>query len=197
MKSAGRKTFLIAGVIIMGLLGAIGAYFQGWLGPREDGEIRYSEVSLPEDAEYPGVLIGVSYDFSAGSMENRTEFSADITPEEVVSCDYYVPLRRSIVHKEHRHISRRRWEQLEKIIKILYQELKPYDAEDMSPADEERPPLLDSGYRNTLKLTWSTDDGNVTVTYAESSDRRFTTLYLLLREIAHPVGRRIPWYEGP
>ena len=188
---------MIVGVMIMAVLGIVTAFLQGRLSPKEEGEIRYSEVKVPEGTVYPGKLCAVSYEYNAGSMERRTGFFIEVTPDEVVSCGYYAPLRRDMVEKSHKSISAKRWEQLEKIILILYPGMEQFEpAEDPDPMPEDVH-VLDGGYKNALTLTWSTEDGTFSSLYIQSSDRRYMTLYTLLREIAQPIGRKIPWYEGP
>ena len=190
------KIALTIGSIAIVLLALLTAFCQGRLSMREEGEIRYSDTVLPESVEYPGKLCGVTFDYSAGSMERHTEFFIDVTSEEIISCSYWLPLRKNITVREHAHISARRWEQLERIILILYPDMDPYETEQQSEQDNsEREFLLDGGFKKNLFLTWMTEEGKTEVRYIIPSDRRFTTLFILLQEIAHPIGRKIPWYE--
>ena len=129
-------------------------------------------------------------------MERHTEFYIEVTPDEIISCSYWLPFRNNITVREHANISARRWEQLERIILILFPEMEPYEEEQLPAEDSsEREYLLDGGFKKNLFLTWMTEEGKAEVRYIAPSDRKFTTLFLLLQEIAHPIGRKIPWYE--
>ncbi|MBQ3412743.1 MAG: hypothetical protein IJG67_06890 [Oscillospiraceae bacterium] len=190
------KIALTIGSIAIVLLALLTAFCQGRLSMREEGEIRYSDTVLPDGVEYPGKLCGVTFDYSAGSMERHTEFYIEVTPDEIISCSYWLPFRNNITVREHANISARRWEQLERIILILFPEMEPYEEEQLPAEDSsEREYLLDGGFKKNLFLTWMTEEGKAEVRYIAPSDRKFTTLFLLLQEIAHPIGRKIPWYE--
>ena len=70
----------------------------------------------PELPEIPGELIGVTKEYSAGSMEWGTEFDIDINAEEIVSCAYWDREgdMSEMTRKEHVPITEAQWTDVKK-----------------------------------------------------------------------------------
>ena len=166
-------------------------------------------VSLPgpeAKKELPGELIRVLYETSAGSMEYRTEFLAEVTPEELVRAEYWPEEDFSkpyLSEKEHEPISPEQWADIARSLTEVYPALTElpggyHDDEPMTDENGEEIFELDGGDYWHLTLTWKTGDGEErAIQYQYPSDRRITTFDALMRELVDPVGREIVWYDPP
>ena len=69
-----------------------------------------------EDPETPGKLVGVCYEYSAGSMNYHTEFAIDLNPEEVVHCEYWGSSSTDMVRKDNVPVTEEQWADVEKAV---------------------------------------------------------------------------------
>ena len=170
-----------------------------------------SDPASPETAdapapELPGELVRVLYETSAGSMEPRSDFLAEVTPEELVRAEYWPENDFSqpyISEKGPEPIRPEQWADIARSLTEIYSVLEeaPEGYDDEAPlVDEDGEEIfaLDGGDCWRLFLTWRTPDGEErTVRYLYPPDRRITTFDALMRELADPVGREIVWYAPP
>ena len=157
-------------------------------------------------AELPGELVRVLYETSAGSMEYRSEFLAEVTPEELVRAEYWPENDFSLPYMSEKGpepIRPEQWADIARSLTEIYSVLEeaPQDFDDSAPLVDENGEemfALDGGDYWRLFLTWRTGDGEErTVRYFSPSDRRITTFDALMRELVDPTGREIVWYEAP
>ena len=158
--------------------------------------------------ELPGELVRIREESSAGSMEPRSEFLAEVTPEEIVRAEYwpekhFLSFGSEISVKEHKPIRPGQWADLVRIVTDLwpvFEEIPESSGDDgaLTTDDGEEIFVLDGGDYWRLYLTFRAEDGEErTVRVYHPSDRRITTLDTLLRELVDPAGRKIVWYEPP
>ena len=151
----------------------------------------------------PGELVGIRFEMSGGSMNFHSEFGIEVTPDEIVWAEYWPEedYGIDITRKEHVPVTEAQWGDLVRIVGDLFEELRPVPektpGEDEALLDGEDIEILDGGDYWLLYLTWRTADGDKTVQYYNTSDRREQTLVSLLMELAEPIGREIVWYEAP
>ena len=143
-------------------------------------------------------LAGVEYRYKNG-MAWGEDFEIVLTEERIVYSRRFSSLLRRYVEREDRALSAKRWSQIGEALLDIMPVLREVPA---SSGTAESPPgaMTDapSGGELGLFLTWRLPDGSETrVRYYESGDRRFETVTALLREAAHPTGRKIPRYEAP
>lgn len=154
---------------------------------------------VPEVPEAPGELVGVTKEYSAGSMEWGTEFSIYINPEEIVSCAYWDHEgdMSEMTRKEHVPITEEQWADVKKAVMDLWGswEVMPESVINQKPDPDIQ--ALDGGGYDRWWLTWKTADGTEKIRYYNPSDRRVLTLDEVLRETADPKGRKIEWYDPP
>ena len=162
-------------------------------------------VSAPAP-ELPGELVRVLYETSSGSMEPRSEFLAEVTPEELARAEYWPENDFSkpyITEKGPEPIRPEQWADIERSLTEIYPVLEeaPEGYDDSAPILDENGEeifALDGGDYWRLFLTWRTGDGQErTVRYLYPSDRRITTFDALMRELVDPTGREIVWYDPP
>lgn len=189
--------FVITGVLVMGILAGAAAFLKGKFGKKEYGEISPSEAVIPQGVEYPGKLVGVSYDFSGGSMEYFSDLQIDVMRGTIISSRAFSERRRDWVSRNGVEIKEKKWEELEKLILILYPHMTEFDPDSQISQEDEEIIELDGGSRNILILTWEKNGFESSVRYIQDSDRRFLTLSEFLRELADPAGRKVTWYKEP
>ena len=153
----------------------------------------------PELPEVPGELIGVTKEYSAGSMEWGTEFDIDINAEEIVSCAYWDREgdMSEMTRKEHVPVTDAQWADVEKAVMDLWGNWEVIPESVLNKKPDPNIQVLDGGGYDRWWLTWKTADGTEKVRYYNPSDRRVVTLDEVLREIADPKGRTIEWYDPP
>ena len=153
----------------------------------------------PELPEIPGELIGVTKEYSAGSMEWGTEFDIDINAEEIVSCAYWDREgdMSEMTRKEHVPITEAQWTDVKKAVMDLWGSWEVIPESVLNKKPDPNIQVLDGGGYDRWWLTWKTADGTEKIRYYGPSDRRIVTLDEILREIADPKGRKIEWYDPP
>ncbi len=149
----------------------------------------------------PGTLVGLHYASSGGSMEWRSEFEIEVTPEELVhsACwpeDWMERKLDEPAQRDHVPLTVSQWAELERIVLTLYPQMQEAVPAEAQPLPDDVV-ILDGGDYQNLWLTWRTAEGDRTALYAWPSDRRVTTLHTLLWELADPRGREVVWYEPP
>ena len=154
---------------------------------------------IPELPEVPGELIGVTKEYSAGSMEWGTEFDIDINAEEIISCAYWdhEGNMSEITRKEHVPVTETQWADVEKAVMDLWGKWEVIPESVLNKKPDPNIQVLDGGGYERWWLTWKTAEGTEKVRYYGPSDRRILTLDEVLREIADPKGRKIEWYDPP
>ncbi len=159
-------------------------------------------AAKPDKGVMPGELCGVRLELSGGSMSFHSEFGIEVTPDEIVWAEYWPEddfSSADITRKEHVPVTAEQWGDLVRIVGDLYEELEPVLEK---PAEPVPPPpegeyILDGGDYHLMFLTWRTEDGDRTVQYYNTSDRREMTFISLLKELAEPISREIVWYDPP
>ena len=149
--------------------------------------------------ELPGKLVGVTHESSAGSMEFATEFAIDVTPTEILHCEYWdLDVKRDeIIRKGNLPISEAQWADVEKAVLDLWGVWEELPDETANKPEDPEIFVLDGGDYNRWWLTWETAEGTEKIRYYNPADRRILTLNALLEELAHPTGRKIEWYTLP
>ena len=71
---------------------------------------------IKEQPDLPGELVGVCYEYSAGSMNYHTEFAIDLNPEEVVHCEYWGSSSTDMVRKDNVPVTEEQWADVEKAV---------------------------------------------------------------------------------
>lgn len=154
---------------------------------------------IPELPEVPGELIGVTREYSAGSMVWGTEFDIDIDPDEIISCAFWdhEGNMSEITRKEHVPITEAQWADVEKAVMDLWGSWEVIPESVLNKKPDPNIQVLDGGGYERWWLTWKTADGTEKIRYYNPSDRRVVTLNEILQELADPKGREISWYEPP
>lgn len=154
------------------------------------------EPVLPE---LPGKLVGITREYSAGSMEWGTEFDIDVNPGEIVSCAYWDSdhYGNEMIRKEHVPITEKQWNDLEKSVLDLWGQWEEIPESVLNQKPPQDMQILDGGDYERWWLTWETENGTEKIRYYTPSDRRILTVIDLLRETAEPKGREIQWHEPP
>ena len=150
--------------------------------------------------ELPGKLAGVRHESSAGSMEFASEFAIELTPEEIVHCEYWDldKDRSHMLSRDRVAIMDSQWADVEKAVLDLWGVWEEIPEEVLNKKPDPNVQILDGGDYNRWWLTWEKADGSrETVRYYYPGDRRIVTLKDLLEELANPKGREIVWYEPP
>lgn len=144
-----------------------------------------------------GTLLCVRHESSGGSMVNRSEFEIELTDREIVQCAYWPQdTAQPMVRREHIPVTQAQWADVAQTVKTLWPLFRPVKPE---PPVQEIPGIhmLDGGDYSRWYLTRQTTDGVCTVQYSQPDDRRIRTLIELMRELAEPIGRKIPRYDPP
>lgn len=154
---------------------------------------------VPEIPEAPGELIGVTMEYSAGSMVWGTEFDIDLTESEMVSCAYWDHEgdMSQMTTKEHVPVTEEQWADVKKAVMDLWGSWEEIPENVLNKKPDPNIQVLDGGGYNRWWLTWKTEDGTQKIRYYYPSDRRAATLNDILMEIADPKGREIRWYDPP
>lgn len=154
---------------------------------------------IKETPETPGKLVGITYEYSAGSMVWGTEFNIDLTSDEILSCAYWDMGRNrsEMTTKENVPITNEQWEDIEKAVLDLWGVWEEIPEKVMNSKPDPDIQILDGGGYNRWWLTWETAEGTKKILYYYSNDRRITTLIDLLQNIADGGNRKITWYDPP
>ena len=175
--------------------------------PAPGGEETLSLPGTEAGKELPGELIRILYETSAGSMEPRSEFLAEVTPEKLVRAEYWPEdedySKPYLSEKANEPVTAEQWAEIARSLTEMYPALTElpggyHDDEPMTDENGEEIFELDGGDYWHLTLTWKTGDGEERIVqYQYPSDRRITTFDALMRELVDPVGREIVWYDPP
>ena len=154
---------------------------------------------IKEQPDLPGELVGVCYEYSAGSMNYHTEFAIDVTNEEMVHCEYWGSSNSDMVQKDNVPITEDQWADVEKAVLDLWGvwEEIPDNVLNQKSDQEDEMFVLDGGDYNRWWLTWKTEEGLKKIQYYYPGDIRITTLSDILRNLADGKKRKITWYEAP
>ena len=159
----------------------------------------------------PGTLYGIHYDRKNGSVAND-EFHIFATPhsfyaeywpenpEEWVK-DEDIPVWKMTEKKE--DTNEELWKEIEKTVLAVYPELVRTGVKEkegffakLKKKFIEEPFILDGGDSSDFSLEWMLEDGTViNEKFADPQGANGYRLYLLLKELADPVGREIPELE--
>lgn len=144
-----------------------------------------------------GTLLAIRHESSGGSSMQRSEFSIELTPHEIIQCAYWPQdFHLDMVQKSHVPVRVSQWEDVEQITEILWP-LFPEIPSSPRIAPDPHMRILDGGDYSRWFLTRQTENGVYTAQYSQPDDRRIGTLLALLRELAEPIGREIPRYAAP
>lgn len=192
-----RKPIVLCTVLILAITFAVVCIYAGY---KKDRAIEQGGTADP-----PGMLVGVSYNRTSGSVARR-DFFIQLSPEKVVYStywpadeDYYANGEQyTPAVKENVAITKEQWADVEQIVLELYPQLE----EIPEKRDHYNIPLpgvhvLDGGDESNLTLLWDTGEAEKKIDYNLPNDRRTMTLLALLEELVDPVGREIPRYGPP
>ena len=193
----------IAGVIIM--LSIFTTLFAGCTG---EAKVTVPDPVVKEVPPAPGELVGVIHESSGGTMNWRSEFAIEVSPDEIVHCEYWpepkegepVDYDASISTRDREAISGEQWADIKKAALDLWGvwEEVPEGTKSVDTSSFPDIEILDGGDYSRWYLIWKTEDGQTEKRqYYNNSDRRIRTLTDLLHELADPQGREIVWYEPP
>ena len=139
-------------------------------------------------AEPPGKLIGLNYEIGSSTVM-LMGFSIELTPDEVIQGN------EDEVCVEHKPVTPKQWEEVEKAVLALYPNLQEivYDTSSVTDDEFSEIEVLDGGEYRNLTLVWDTEAGEQEISYTwKDSDLQFRILIEMLRELVNPTGREIP-----
>ncbi len=149
--------------------------------------------AMNKKTEPEGRLTRIEYSQTNG-MVYGDDFSVDVIPEQVLYTRFFSTTEYEYVDKENIPIDSEQWHELEEAVLAIFPVLEERHFE------KEWKPFsgtVDGGGTFSFYLTWENEGKEERISYHSPNDRRFTTLFTLLEEIANPIGREIVYYDAP
>ena len=152
----------------------------------------------------PGTLIGIHYDRTNGSVAND-EFHIYVTPYNFVA-EYmpengdewiYDEVTLSYVMTEKTgNVTEEQWKAIEETVLAVYPEIAPKEIKEsffrkLMKKFIEEPTVLDGADYTGISLEWKSEGGIITENVSDPNGMNGYRLYLLLQELADPIGREI------
>ena len=156
----------------------------------------------------PGTLVGIHYNRTNGSVAND-EFHIYVTPENFTA-EYlpenpdewvYDEVTYSYVMTEKTgNVTEEQWKDIEETVLAVYPEIAPKKIKEsffrkLMKKFIEEPTVLDGADYTEISLEWKTEDGIITEKVSDPNGTNGYRLYLLLQELADPIGREIHGLE--
>ena len=152
----------------------------------------------------PGTLIGIHYDRTNGSVAND-EFHIYVTPYNFVA--EYMPVNEDewiydevtlcyVMTEKTGNVTEEQWKAIEETVLAVYPEIAPKEIKEsffrkLMKKFIEEPTVLDGAEYTEISLEWKSEGGIITEKVSDPNGMNGYRLYLLLQELADPIGREI------
>ena len=152
----------------------------------------------------PGTLIGIHYDRTNGSVAND-EFHIYVTPYNFVA--EYMPKNEDewiydevtlgyVMTEKTGNVTEEQWKAIEETVLAVYPEIAPKEIKEsffrkLMKKFIEEPTVLDGADYTNISLEWKSEGGIITEKVSDPNGMNGYRLYLLLQELADPIGREI------
>ena len=152
----------------------------------------------------PGTLIGIHYDRTNGSVANA-DFHIYVTPYNFVA--EYMPKNEDewiydevtlgyVMTEKTGNVTEEQWKAIEETVLAVYPEIAPKEIKEsffrkLMKKFIEEPTVLDGADYTEISLEWKSEGGIITENVSDPNGMNGYRLYLLLQELADPIGREI------
>ena len=152
----------------------------------------------------PGTLIGIHYDRTNGSVANA-DFHIYVTPYNFVA--EYMPVNEDewiydevilgyVMTEKTGNVTEEQWKAIEETVLAVYPEIAPKEIKEsffrkLMKKFIEEPTVLDGADYTEISLEWKSEGGIITEKVSDPNGMNGYRLYLLLQELADPIGREI------
>ena len=152
----------------------------------------------------PGTLIGIHYNRTNGSVANA-DFYIYVTPYNFVA--EYMPKNEDewiydevtlcyVMTEKTGNVTEEQWKAIEETVLAVYPEIAPKEIKEsffrkLMKKFIEEPTVLDGADYTKISLEWKSEGGIITEKVSDPNGMNGYRLYLLLQELADPIGREI------
>ena len=152
----------------------------------------------------PGTLIGIHYDRTNGSVANA-DFHIYVTPYNFVA--EYMPENEDewiydevtlgyVMTEKTGNVTEEQWKAIEETVLAVYPEIAPKEIKEsffrkLMKKFIVEPTIMDGGDSTKFSVEWQTEEGIITEKVSDPNGMNGYRLYLLLQELADPIGREI------
>lgn len=156
----------------------------------------------------PGTLVGIHYDRTNGSVANADfyiyvtpyNFVVEYMPENEDEWIYDEETLGYVMTEKTGEVTKEQWKAIEETILTAYPEIAPKEKKEsffkkLMKKFIVEPTILDGGDTTEFSAEWQTEEGIVTENLYNPQGTNGYRLYLLLKELADPIGREIPELE--
>ena len=156
----------------------------------------------------PGTLIGIHYDRTNGSVANADfhiyvtpyNFTAEYMPENEDEWIYDEVTLGYVMTEKTGNVTEEQWKEIEETVLAVYPEIAPKKIKEsffkkLMKKFIVEPTILDGGDSTDFSVEWQTEEGIITEKVSDPNVTNGYILYLLLQELADPIGREIPELE--
>ena len=156
----------------------------------------------------PGTLVGIHYNITNGSVANADfyiyvtpyNFVAEYMPENPDEWVYDEVTLGYVMTEKSGDVTEEQWKDIKETVLAVYPEIVPKEMKEsffrkLMKKFIEEPTVLDGADYTEISLEWKTEDGIITEKVSDPNGTNGYRLYLLLQELADPIGREIHGLE--
>ena len=152
----------------------------------------------------PGTLVGIHYNITNGSVANADfyiyvtpyNFVAEYMPENEDEWIYDEVTLGYVMTEKTGNVTEEQWKEIEETVLAVYPEIAPKEIKEsffrkLMKKFIEEPTVLDGADYTNISLEWKSEGGIITEKVSDPNGMNGYRLYLLLQELADPIGREI------
>ena len=156
----------------------------------------------------PGTLIGIHYNRTNGSVANDDfhiyvtpyNFTAEYMPENEDEWIYDEVTLGYVMTEKSGDVTEEQWKEIEETVLAVYPEIAPKEVKEsffkkLMKKFIVEPTVLDGADYTEISLEWKSEGGIITEKVSDPNGTNGYRLYLLLQELADPIGREIHGLE--
>ena len=156
----------------------------------------------------PGTLIGIHYNRTNGSVANDDfhiyvtpyNFTAEYMPKNEDEWIYDEVTLGYVMTEKTGNVTEEQWKEIEETVLAVYPEIAPKEVKEsffkkLMKKFIVEPTILDGGDSTDFSVEWQTEEGIITEKVSDPNGTNGYRLYLLLQELADPIGREIHGLE--